>query len=116
MENGESSFDAAIRETFEEATAKVRISSLFSLIDLPEINQVHFFFLAQLDLPEFASGIESLEVALFCQQDIPWDRLAFKSVEQTLQWYFADRHLPHLPLRTATLYQTSWQTGTAPIV
>ena len=116
MENGESSFDAAIRETFEEAAAKVRISSLYSLIDLPEINQVHFFFLAQLDAPEFASGTESLEVALFHQQDIPWADLAFKSVEQTLHWYFADRHLPQLPLRTATLYKASWQIGTAPIV
>lgn len=116
MENGESSFDAAIRETFEEAAARVRINSLYSLIDLPDINQIHFFFLAQLDIPEFASGSESLEVKLFRQQDIPWADLAFKSVEQTLQWYFADRHLSLPQLRTITLYQASWQTGTAPIV
>jgi 8-oxo-dGTP pyrophosphatase MutT (NUDIX family) len=116
MENGESSFDAAIRETYEEAQANVTITSLYSLIDLPDINQIHFFFAAQMTKPEFSSGTESLEVELFREQDIPWGDLAFKSVEQTLQWYFEDRHQSQLPLRTATLRKSSWQTGSAPIV
>ncbi len=116
MENGETTFDAAIRETYEEAQANVNISSLYSLIDLPDINQIHFFFAAQLSIPAFSSGTESLEVALFNQQDIPWADLAFKSVEQTLHWYFEDQYLAQLPLRTATLRQSRWQPGSAPII
>ena len=41
--------------------------------------------------PEFSAGEESLEVALFLEHEIPWDELAFPTVKQTLEWYFADR-------------------------
>jgi hypothetical protein len=43
-----------------------------------------------LDL-EFAAGIESLEVALFAESDIPWDTLAFRSVRFALERFFEDR-------------------------
>jgi len=32
-----------------------------------------------------------LEVALFSEQDIPWHEIAFPTVKQTLEWFFADR-------------------------
>jgi hypothetical protein len=41
--------------------------------------------------PHFEAGEESLEVALFDEQDIPWDEIAFPTVKQTLEWFFADR-------------------------
>jgi hypothetical protein len=41
--------------------------------------------------PTFSSGSESLEVALFSEQDIPWDELAFPVINKTLTRYFADR-------------------------
>jgi hypothetical protein len=41
--------------------------------------------------PEFSAGEESLEVALFDEADIPWAELAFPTVKQTLEWFFADR-------------------------
>jgi hypothetical protein len=40
---------------------------------------------------EFHAGEESLEVALFDEQDIPWNNIAFPTVKQTLEWFFADR-------------------------
>ena len=40
---------------------------------------------------EFSAGEESLEVALFHEHEIPWDELAFPTVKQTLEWFFADR-------------------------
>jgi hypothetical protein len=43
-----------------------------------------------LDL-NFSPGVESLEVALFAEHEIPWDTLAFRPVKYTLQRYFADR-------------------------
>lgn len=93
MENGESTEQAALRETWEEAMARVTLKSLFSMITVPRIDQVHIFFLAEMDKAEFAAGEESLEVALFREEDIPWRELAFPTVSQTLRRYFADRSL-----------------------
>ena len=91
MENGESTTQAALRETLEEACARVKIDGLFSLINIPHIDQVHLFYRGQLIDTGFAAGTESLETALFCEEDIPWDQLAFGSVRQCLKTYFADR-------------------------
>lgn len=89
MENGESTEEGALRETWEEAKAKVEIKQLFSMIAVPHISQVHIFFLADLPLPEFDAGEESLEVALFHPDDIPWDEIAFPTVSETLKRYLA---------------------------
>jgi hypothetical protein len=74
----------------EEAGADVEIQSLFSLLNVAHVEQVHLFYLAQMRSPQFAAGTESLEVALFTEETIPWNELAFPTVKQTLQWYFAD--------------------------
>ncbi|GGY34993.1 ADP-ribose pyrophosphatase [Bacterioplanes sanyensis] len=88
MENGESTEQAAQRETMEEACAEVKLGQLFSMITVPHIDQVHIFFTAELVDGRFAAGAESLEVALFAEQDIPWHELAFPTVKQTLQRFF----------------------------
>jgi hypothetical protein len=41
--------------------------------------------------PAFSAGEESIEVALFHEHEIPWGELAFPTVKQTLEWFFADR-------------------------
>ena len=87
MENGESTEDGALRETREEANAEVTIVSLFNMVTVPHIDQVHIFFLARLDRPDFSSGPESLEVKLFSVDEIPWDELAFPTVYDTLKAY-----------------------------
>jgi ADP-ribose pyrophosphatase YjhB (NUDIX family) len=91
MENGETTTEAAIRETLEEANAQIAIGELYSMYNLPYINQVHMLFRARLLDLNFFPGVESLEVKLFEEQDIPWDDLAFRPVRFTLQHYFADR-------------------------
>ncbi|MDR0577531.1 MAG: NUDIX hydrolase [Candidatus Accumulibacter sp.] len=91
MENGESTTQAALRETREEACARVVIDRLFALISIPHIDQVHLFYRARLLDAEFDAGEESLETALFDEPRIPWDRLAFRSVAFCLETYFADR-------------------------
>ena len=91
MENGETTAEAAARETLEEANALVTIGELYTLYNVPHINQVHLLFRATLHNTNFSPGIESLEVRLFSEQDIPWDALAFRPVRFTLQHYFADR-------------------------
>jgi ADP-ribose pyrophosphatase YjhB (NUDIX family) len=91
MENGETTAQGAARETLEEANARVEIASLYSLYNLPHINQVYLMFRARLLDLDFGPGMESLEVALFAEAEIPWRELAFRTVEATLRAYFEDR-------------------------
>lgn len=91
MELGESTSAGAARETEEEAGAIVRIGPLYSLLNVPHAEQVHLFYLAHMETPHFCAGEESLEVALFYEHEIPWQDIAFPTVKQTLEWFFADR-------------------------
>lgn len=90
MENGETTGDAAERETIEEAGARIRLLDLFSLINVPHVHQVHLFYRAELLDLDYAAGVESLEVELFRRQDIPWQTLAFPTIRYTLERYFSD--------------------------
>jgi ADP-ribose pyrophosphatase YjhB (NUDIX family) len=91
MEIGETTAQGALRETLEEAGARVELGPLFSMIDVPHVEQVHIFFRARLLDLEFAPGEESLEVQLFHESDVPWDELAFRTVATTLRLFFEDR-------------------------
>lgn len=91
MENSETTAQAATRETLEEACARVEIDELFSLVNIPHINQVHLFYRARMIDAGFSAGVESLETALFSEAEIPWDALAFRSVALCLKAYFNDR-------------------------
>ncbi|MBI5429366.1 MAG: NUDIX hydrolase [Nitrosomonadales bacterium] len=103
MENGETTAEAAARETLEEANARVAVGELYTLYNLPHINQVHLLFRAELLDLDFSPGAESLEVRLFAEDEIPWDTLAFRPVRFTLQHYFADRKLGEFRFRTGDL-------------
>lgn len=91
MENGETTAEAALRETREEAGANVKLGKLFSLLNVVRVQQVHMFYLATLLDLDFAPGEESLDVRLFSEAEIPWDELAFPTVRTTLELFFADR-------------------------
>ncbi|MEG0860897.1 MAG: NUDIX hydrolase [Pseudomonas sp.] len=98
MENGETMEAAARRETVEEACARVGQMNLYQLFDLPHINQVHVFFRAELADLDFAVGVESLEVRLFDESEIPWDELAFRTISRTLECYYRDRIEQRYPI------------------
>jgi ADP-ribose pyrophosphatase YjhB (NUDIX family) len=91
MELGETTGDGAVRETLEEAGARVSLGPLFSMIDVPHVQQVHIFFRADLLDTVFTIGAESLEARLFHEHEMPWDEIAFRTVSVTLRLYFADR-------------------------
>ncbi len=91
MENAETTAEAATRETLEEARARIEITGLYSLINVPHINQVHLLYRARLLDADFAPGEESLEVALFDEATLPWERIAFRSIAMTLRFYYEDR-------------------------
>jgi ADP-ribose pyrophosphatase YjhB (NUDIX family) len=103
MENDETTQEGALRETMEEAQATVELHDIYSLYNLPHINQVHLFFRATLLNLDFAAGEESLEVELFKQKDIPWEDIAFPAVSDTLKHYFHDRETNHFPMHCGDL-------------
>ena len=91
MENDETTGEAALRETLEEAGAHIELAPVISMISVPRVNQVHLFYRARLTDLEFRPGVESLEVALFDEAKIPWKDIAFRTVGLTLKYWFADR-------------------------
>ena len=99
MEKGETVKEGALRETQEEAHAKAEITALYTVFSLPHISQVYMFFRAELLDLDFSAGVESLEVKLFNEDEIPWEELAFPVIKQTLTHYYADLQSAHFPVR-----------------
>jgi ADP-ribose pyrophosphatase YjhB (NUDIX family) len=91
MELDETTAEGAARETVEEAGAKFEMQSLFSVISVPRVGQVHMFYLAKLTSDKFDPGFETQEATLFSEADIPWDEIAFRTVKLTLENFFTDR-------------------------
>lgn len=91
LENGETTFQGAIRETLEEANARVEIGPLYALYNIPHISQVYVLFRARLLDENIGPGAETLEVRLLSEHEIPWEQLAFATIRNTLQHYYSDR-------------------------
>lgn len=91
MENGETTYQGAQRETLEEANARIEMGPLYALYNIPHINQVYMLFRARLLDLGFHAGAETLEVRLFAEREIPWEEIAFATVRNTLNHYYQDR-------------------------
>jgi ADP-ribose pyrophosphatase YjhB (NUDIX family) len=91
MELGETSEQGAARENQEESGAQIIIGSLFTVIDVPSVNQVHLYYLAEVQSEVLDPGPETIEAAFFDLVDIPWGELAFRTVSTTLEHYVRDR-------------------------
>ncbi len=91
MENGETVEEGARRETREEACARIDDLKPYALFNLAFVSQVYMMFRARLVDLDFKPGAESLSVALFREEEIPWDQIAFTVVEKTLKRFFRDR-------------------------
>ena len=103
LENGETVTAGAQRETLEEADARVDIGPLYTMISLPQLAQVYIVFRARLLDLDFGPGPESLEVQLFDEADIPWDRIAFRTIGRTLRNWFLDRKLGTFGVHVSSL-------------
>jgi len=101
MELGESTQEAAARETREEAGASIDVHELYSMFNVIHIDQVHLFFRATLQTPDYKAGVESLEVGLFREHEVPWDNIAFPAVAATLRQYYRDLRASNFRLRLA---------------
>lgn len=110
MENNETCGAGAIRETLEEAGARIELGPMFTFIDIPHISQIHILYLAQLVDVDFDPGEESLEVVLMREDEIPWHDIAFRSIEYTLRAFFECRRRGQFSLHTTSLAapDSSW--------
>jgi ADP-ribose pyrophosphatase YjhB (NUDIX family) len=103
LENGETLAAGAVRETLEEANARVAIGPVYTIISLPHISQVYMMFRAQLADRDFGAGPESLEVRLFDEDEVPWEDIAFRTIARTLRNYFLDRKLGAFGIHVSAL-------------
>ena len=95
MELGETTAEGATRETHEEAGAQIELEGLFTVLSVPRVGQVHLFYRARLLSDVFDPGHETIEARLFDEDQIPWDEIAFRTVQETLQRFFEDRRAGH---------------------
>ena len=91
LESGASMHAAAARETAEEALAEVEVGTLLSIVNVLHAAQVHVMFRARMLHERHGAGVESLETALFREDEIPWDDIAFASIQFALERYLGDR-------------------------
>ena len=107
MENGETTHQGALRETLEEANARVEIGPLYALYNIPHISQVYVLFRARLLDLNFHAGAETLEARLLAEHEIPWDQLAFATVRNTLKHYYDDRRKGEYQFHMGTIEPVS---------
>jgi ADP-ribose pyrophosphatase YjhB (NUDIX family) len=107
MENGETTSQGAARETLEEANARVDVGPLYAIYNIPHINQVYMLFRGRLLDTDFSAGAETLEARLFTEGEIPWEEIAFLSVRNTLDHYYADRRNGEFKFHLGTIERAS---------
>ncbi len=103
MELGETLADGALRETVEEAGARVALQDLFTVLNVVRVGQVHFFYRARMLDTTLDPGTETLEARLFHEHEIPWDEIAFRTVRETLKHFFACRQAGAYPQHCADI-------------
>jgi ADP-ribose/FAD diphosphatase len=90
LELGESAAAGSVRETLEEAGARVGVVAPYAHFDIPHIGQAYIFYRARMLSPEHSAGTESLEVKFVQPNEIPWGDLAFSVVRVALELFVDD--------------------------
>lgn len=103
MEMGETTAEGAARETDEEAGAQIEMGPLFTLLNVVRVGQVHLYYRARLLSDRFDPGHETIEARLFTEAEIPWEEIAFRTVKETLERYFADRRIGSFGVHTVDI-------------
>lgn len=114
LENGETVEQGALRETLEEANARVRLGELYMMISLLHVHQVYMMYRAELADLDFGPGTESLEVSLFDESDIPWESIAFRTITRTLRCWYLDRKLGGFRFRSSAIDRPRRVTAAVP--
>ena len=90
MELNETIEMGAVREMKEETGVDVKIIGLHSIFSVPQVNQLHLHFLAELTDLEYKLTPESTEIKLFNEENTPWSEIAFASTDFGLKSYYFD--------------------------
>jgi len=101
LELGETTAEGALRETVEEAGARIELEGLYTVLNVVRVGQVHLFYRARLLDTAFQPGPETIEAQLFSETTIPWEQLAFRTVRETLLHFFKDRRRGEFALHCA---------------
>jgi ADP-ribose pyrophosphatase YjhB (NUDIX family) len=103
LELGETTAQGAAREALEEACTEVEIGELFVVISVPYVSQIYMIHRARMKTPACGPTIESSEVTLMREAEIPWDEIAFPTIYHGLKFFFADRASGHRGVHTLDL-------------
>jgi hypothetical protein len=79
------------KRNIEPRWGKWTLGDIFTLMNVARVGQVHIYYRARLLSDRFDPGHETIEARLFTEDQIPWDEIAFRTVKETLEHYFADR-------------------------
>jgi len=102
LETGESAQEGARRETEEETELRVEVGRLIGVYSRPHVGVVTLIFEASVVGGHAEPKAETSEVRAFGADDIPWEELAFSTVESALRDWVASlpgrgpRHEPEL--------------------
>ena len=88
-------FTPELRAEAIQLVSKYELGPLFTVLNVVRVGQVHLFYRARLLSAQFNPGHETLEARLFTEDEIPWDDIAFRTVKETLEHFFADRRRGH---------------------
>ena len=89
LELGEAAQEGARRETEEETQLKVEVGRLLGAYSRPYAGVVTLIYEASVVGGELLPGVETSEVRAFGPDEIPWDELAFSTVESALKDWVA---------------------------
>lgn len=85
MELNETAEEAAVRETREETGLEVADLRLLNVYSRSAAGIVAVVYVADVERGEPALGPETMEIAEFSPQDVPWDELSFDTTRRALE-------------------------------
>jgi ADP-ribose pyrophosphatase YjhB (NUDIX family) len=91
LEIDETAIEGAVRETLEETGLLVRPTRIVGLYSRPQAAIVVVAFEATIVGGEFRTCEESLEIAAFGVEDVPWPEIAFSTSRWALRDWVRDR-------------------------
>lgn len=103
LEYGETAPEGALRETAEEAGARVELDGLYTVLDVVHAGQMHLLYRARLLDLDLSPGPETIENRLVRPQEIPWDELAFRTVSYALRRWVQDEATGQFGMYTASI-------------
>lgn len=89
LELGEAAQEGARRETEEETQLRVEVGRLLGAYSRPYAGVVTLIYEAMVVGGALLPGVETSEVRAFGPDEIPWDELAFSTVESALRDWVA---------------------------